>query len=75
MMNQPLRAGGFSQIYDLAFSAVVSQFGNQPIATLVQQMLNTPIVYLGLKYKIEYVHILTGATIITVACNSLNQNA
>ena len=75
MYNQPLRDGGFSQVYDLAFTTTIAQFGNSNPASLKDSMLNTQFTYLGALYKITNVHILAGATMISIEANSLNQNA
>lgn len=74
MTNKPLRDGGFSQMYDLSFTTTVAQF-NTDANTLKDQLLNQPIQYLGIDYKIIHVGILAGGTIIKVEANSLNQNA
>jgi len=75
MFNQPLRSGGFTQMYDFTCLTTVSQFGGPPATTLMKTMLNTgPLTYLGVQYKIENVEILSGATMLRIVCNSLNQN-
>lgn len=73
--NTPLRDGGFTQIYDLTITLAVAQF-NQAIPALSAMLLAPAIViYTGINYKCENIHVLPGATLIRLACNSLHQNA
>lgn len=81
MQNAALRAGGFSTAFDFSFVIVVQQFvaanlsGVFDAPSLVQALLNKEIDYLGQGYKVANVHILSGATLLRVEANALNQNA
>lgn len=79
MLQAPLRSGGFSNAYDLSFSAAVSTFQNvaATVTALRTIMLGPQRVmsYLGISYKIESVDILAGGQVVKITANSLNQNA
>lgn len=76
--NYPLRSGGFSYMFDLKFTIVVSQFLSATILDapgLVKAMSNTGFQYLGQDWKFMSGKILTGATMADMMANSKNQNA
>jgi hypothetical protein len=77
MFNQPLRDGGFSQMYDLGFTLLVAQFSalNLSPPGVRDALLNEQMTYLGTAYRINNVHILAGATILAIEAVSLNQSA
>lgn len=72
--NYPLRSGGFSYLFDLKFTIIVSQFGMDAV-TLVESLCNTRFQYLGQDWKFVKGNILTGATLVDMMSNSANQNA
>ncbi len=76
--NKPLREGGFSHVYDLSFSVLVSQFAavNLGNAEALQDRLqNTKFAYRGKGWKVQAVDIMAGGAQIKIAANSDKQNA
>lgn len=75
--NQPLRLGGFTQVYDLSFNVLFSQFcpGIATAEILMAQLLNSEFTYRGVDYKIVAVDVMAGGAQIKVSANALNQNA
>lgn len=78
MLNKPLRDGGFSSMFDLSFTIVASQFFTDAIPdkpALVNALYNSRMKYLGESYKVVNVHVKTGATMLEINANSLNQKS
>ena len=73
-MNAPLRAGGFSQAYDLTFTFGIAQF-NMTAQQVRDYLLNTPLKYDGVDYKVTEIRVLAGSKNVIAGMNSLNQNS
>lgn len=76
--NRPLRAGGVGFAFDVSFVVIVSQMigGTIPnLAVLLKQLANCPFTYLGDNFKVSKFDILSGATMLRIEGNSLNQRA
>jgi hypothetical protein len=78
-MKDPLLTGGAGSVFTLRFSVVIAQFFTNPLINtpdlLRQNMMNTPIGYLGGAYKIEMVEILPGGLSFNIEANAYHQNA
>lgn len=75
--NKPLRDGGFSQMFDFTFSVTVNQFVPGVSATagaLKDALMNQPIFYLDVPYKVAFVNLGAGGCQAHIGCNSVNQN-
>ena len=73
--NSPLRDGGFTQIYDLTITLLVSQFGLSVPDLSALLLAPAIVIYTGVSYKVANIHVLPGATLVRLALNSLNENA
>ena len=77
-LKRNLSIGGFSIDFNLILFATADQFAQAGYATadaVAEAMLDTPLQYLGENFKVESVKVLTGATIIVIGCNALDQGA
>ncbi len=79
MNNKPLRDGGFSDVFDVAFDVLFSEFsalfGYPDPAGIKNILLNTLITYQSQVYKIMFVTIAPNEVILTIGANSINQGA
>lgn len=78
MNNRPLRAGGIGYAFDLQLDFPIAQFIPSVAADpncLSSFLANTPFLYLGQNYKVWMVHFLSGATVVRIGANALNEKA
>lgn len=74
--QKPLGEGGFSDMYNVSFDVLASQFTGFPTPYAVKNaLLNTKLVYQGQTYKVMDVKICPNNIILTIDVNSLNQKA
>lgn len=77
--KNPLTSGGFGSEFSLRFTALAAQFFTPPTLTTVdqlrQQMMETPMGYLGGYYKIKTVELSPDGLVLIIEANAENQNA